>query len=49
LISAKVEKGSGLLNMKGRAEMINTSLNIRSGEGGTLVTLEYPYKKRKKL
>jgi len=43
----KVEKGSGLLNMSGRAKMIDTVLDINSGEEGTLVRLIYPIKKRK--
>ena len=40
-----VQKGSGLLNMKSRAKLINTeySLNSKVGEGVTL-ELKYPYK-----
>ena len=39
------EKGSGLLNMKSRADLINTTYNLSSkiGDGVTL-ELEYPYK-----
>jgi len=43
----KVKKGTGLLSMSGRAKMINTQLDIQSGETGTLIRLEYPYLKRK--
>ena len=40
-----VQKGSGLLNMKSRAKLINTeySLNSKVGKGVTL-ELKYPYK-----
>ncbi|WP_452224587.1 sensor histidine kinase [Lacinutrix chionoecetis] len=39
-----VEKGSGLLNMKSRAELINTAYNLSSIIGeGTHLELKYPY------
>ena len=39
-----VEKGSGLLNMKSRAELINTKYNLTSKIGeGVILELEYPY------
>ena len=42
---ATVEKGSGLLNMKSRADLINTSYNLESSVGnGVTLTLNYPYK-----
>ena len=41
---ATVEKGSGLLNMKSRAELINTKYNLSSKIGeGTRLELEYPF------
>ncbi|AEH02138.1 sensor histidine kinase [Lacinutrix sp. 5H-3-7-4] len=41
---ATVNKGSGLLNMKSRAELINTSYNLSSNIGkGTQLELQYPY------
>ncbi|WP_299888062.1 histidine kinase [uncultured Lacinutrix sp.] len=40
-----IKKGSGLLNMKSRAELINMSYNLSSKIGeGTNLELEYPYK-----
>jgi signal transduction histidine kinase len=42
-----VEKGSGLLNMKGRAKLIHTNLLIDSNENGTTIIMEYPFKKKK--
>jgi len=44
----KIEKGSGLINMKGRAELINSKLIVNSGEKGTTVSLIYPSKNEKK-
>jgi len=39
------EKGSGLINMKKRAELLNAKFNIESEiGGGTVLTLEYPFK-----
>jgi len=39
-----VEKGAGLLNMKSRADLINTSYSLESSVGnGVSVTLNYPY------
>ncbi|OIQ24016.1 histidine kinase [Lacinutrix sp. MedPE-SW] len=39
-----IKKGSGLLNMKSRAELINTTYNLTSKVGeGTMLSLEYPY------
>ena len=43
----EVEKGSGLLNMKGRAKLIDTNLLIESSEKGTAVILRYPLEKKK--
>lgn len=41
----KVKANAGLLNMKSRATLINSTLDIQSKEaGGVLLTLEYPYK-----
>lgn len=38
-----VEKGSGLLNMKSRAELINTNFSLQSNPGeGVKLQLEYP-------
>jgi len=38
-------KGSGLINMKKRAELINATYNLESSTGkGTTLTLIYPYK-----
>jgi len=41
----EVEKGSGLLNMKGRAKLIHTNLLIDSNEKGTTIIIEYPLEK----
>lgn len=42
-----VEKGSGLLNMKSRAELINTTYNLTSKPGeGVKLQLEYPFIKQ---
>ncbi|MEP2935304.1 MAG: histidine kinase [Gilvibacter sp.] len=41
----QVKANAGLLNMKSRAAIINSTLEIKSKEaGGVLLTLEYPYK-----
>ncbi|GHA29614.1 hypothetical protein GCM10007103_08560 [Salinimicrobium marinum] len=41
----KVQKNSGLINMKSRAKLINTDFNLDSSEGnGSLLTLLYPKK-----
>ncbi|APG59197.1 sensor histidine kinase [Christiangramia salexigens] len=41
-----LQKGSGLLNMKGRAEMIQAEFELNSSEGnGTSLYLHYPTKK----
>ena len=37
----EAENGTGLINMKSRAEMINTSFKIDSGKGGTKILLKY--------
>jgi signal transduction histidine kinase len=40
-----VEKGSGLINMEKRAELINASFNLESeSKKGTKLTLTYPYR-----
>lgn len=40
-----VEKGSGLINMDKRAELINAEFQLESQlEKGTILTLQYPYK-----
>ncbi|AUC81244.1 sensor histidine kinase [Lacinutrix sp. Bg11-31] len=40
-----VQKGSGLLNMKSRAKLINTQYNLTSKIGeGVILELKYPYK-----
>ena len=37
------EKGSGLLNMKSRAELINASFNLNSNQGeGVVLSIDYP-------
>jgi len=42
---ASAEKGSGLINMKSRAELINTSFDLKSSiNSGTILELVYPYK-----
>jgi signal transduction histidine kinase len=39
-------KGSGLINMEKRAELINTDFNLQSQlDSGTSLTLKYPFKK----
>ncbi len=43
----KIEQGSGLINMKKRAELIQAKLHIDSDENGTLVQLEYPKDRNK--
>ncbi|WP_299381979.1 histidine kinase [uncultured Lacinutrix sp.] len=44
-----VEKGSGLLNMKSRAELINTEYNLSSKVGeGVVLEIKYPYNHEKK-
>jgi len=40
-----VQFGSGIINMKSRAKLIDAKLNIQSGENGTSVTITYPLKK----
>ncbi|MBQ0769822.1 MAG: histidine kinase [Bizionia sp.] len=41
---ASAEKGSGLINMKNRAEMINAEFQLTSSEGhGMQLDLKYPY------
>ncbi|TYB73153.1 histidine kinase [Bizionia gelidisalsuginis] len=41
---ASAEKGSGLINMKNRAELINSEFKLTSSEGnGMQLQLEYPY------
>lgn len=41
----KAEKGSGLLNMEKRAELLNATFQLTSqSENGTVLTLQYPYK-----
>ena len=40
-----IQQGSGLTNMKKRAELINATYNLESSKGkGTTLTLIYPYK-----
>ena len=39
---SKNQFGSGLINMKSRAELINATLNINSNSNGTEVVLTYP-------
>lgn len=40
-----VERGSGLINMEKRAELIETTFNLQSQpEEGTTLTLQYPFK-----
>lgn len=40
-----VEKGSGIINMEKRAELLNANFQLESElEKGTVLTLEYPYK-----
>ncbi|WP_179353595.1 sensor histidine kinase [Winogradskyella vidalii] len=40
-----LKKGSGLINMEKRAELINTTFQLKSEiEKGTVLTLEYPYR-----
>ncbi|MDY7396408.1 histidine kinase [Aureibaculum sp. 2210JD6-5] len=44
---ASVEKGSGLLNMKSRAKLINTEFDLKSGKDkGVSLTLTYPIRKK---
>jgi len=44
-----VEKGSGLLNMKSRAELINTEYNLSSKVGeGVVLEIKYPYNHEEK-
>lgn len=44
-----VEKGSGLLNMKSRAELINTEYNLNSKVGeGVILEIKYPYNHEEK-
>jgi len=41
-----VEKGSGLINMQKRAELINADFKLDSKlENGTILNIEYPYRK----
>jgi len=41
-----VEKGSGLINMKKRAELINADFKLDSNlENGTILNIKYPYRK----
>lgn len=41
----KIEKGSGLINMKSRAAIINTEFTMKSAKNnGVSLTLSYPYK-----
>ena len=42
---SSAEKGSGLINMEKRAELINTDFNLQSQlQKGTSLTLKYPFK-----
>ncbi|WP_246277497.1 sensor histidine kinase [Winogradskyella ursingii] len=42
---ARANHGSGLINMKKRAELVNATFNLESQpEKGTVLTLVYPYK-----
>jgi len=42
----KIEKGSGLINMKSRAAIINAEFSMKSAKNkGVSLTLAYPYKK----
>ncbi len=43
----KAKKGSGLINIKSRASLINTKLIYNSSEDGTQMNLNYPTKKIK--
>ena len=41
----EIEKGSGLINMKSRAAIINTEFAMKSAKNkGVSLTLSYPYK-----
>ncbi len=42
----KAKKGSGLINIKSRAELINTQLEYQSGDSGTQMKLMYPITKK---